>query len=105
MSKQTSAPSKVNLTKKTNSVLNWPLRKFLSYSLENPLLLERATLFVHRFPILFNWLLKFAQTHEIVMDAEEPCPAFEEVHSVSELTSDARHIYDALRTAFADRVD
>jgi hypothetical protein len=84
-------------------IVFWPLRKLLSYSLENPALLQHGTRFVSRFPLLFNWLVGFAQAHGIVMAAEEPDPDLDEIQSVSELSSEARILYESLRVAFRDR--
>ena len=81
----------------------WPLRKLLAYSLENPALLQHGTRFVSRFPLLFNWLVGFAQAHGIVMAAEEPDLDLDEIQSVSDLSSEARVLYESLRAAFRDR--
>jgi len=81
----------------------WPLRKLLAYSLENPALLQHGTRFVSRFPLLFNWLVGFAQAHGIVMAAEEPDLDLDEIQSVSDLSSEARILYESLRAAFRDR--
>ena len=81
----------------------WPLRKLLAYSLENPALLQHGTRFVSRFPLLFNWLIGFAQAHGIVMAAEEPDPDLNEVQSVSELSPEARILFESLRAALRDR--
>jgi hypothetical protein len=80
----------------------WPLRKLLAYSLENPALLQHGTRFVSRFPLLFNWLVGFAQTHGIVMSAEEPDPDLEEIQSVAELSPEAHILFESLRAAFRD---
>ena len=78
----------------------WPLRKLLAYSLENPALLQHGTRFVSRFPLLFDWLVGFAQAHGIVMAAEEPDPDLDEIQAVSELSSEAHIVFESLKGAF-----
>jgi hypothetical protein len=83
----------------------WPLRKLLAYSLENPALLQHATLFVSRFPPLFNWLVGYAQAHGIVMAADEPDADIEEIQSVEELSPEARIVFESLKATFLDRYE
>ncbi len=78
----------------------WPLRKLLAYSLENPGLLQLGTRFVSHFPVLFNWLIRFAQAHGIVMAADESNLDIDEIQSVSELTPGAQLIFESLTAAF-----
>lgn len=82
--------------------LTYPLRRLLSYSLENPALLQSGTRLVSHFPKLFNWLLKFAQSHGIVMAAEEPEQIVAEVQSVAELSPQGRLLFDELQRAFSN---
>jgi hypothetical protein len=81
----------------------WPLKKLLAYSLEYPVLLERGTQLLSRFPPLFNWIVRFAQAHGIVMAAEDPYPELDEINSVAELSPEALEIYESLKIAFQDR--
>lgn len=82
--------------------LTAPLRKILSYSLEHPELLQFATRTVSHFPTLFNWLLKFAQRHGIVMDEEYADPGLEELQAVADLSPEARNLFESLQRAFND---
>jgi hypothetical protein len=82
------------------SFFGWPLRRLLSYSLEHPHLLASGTRFLARHPLLFNWLLGFAQRNGIISNAEETDRAPAEIQSISELNPDARRIFDDLKAAF-----
>jgi len=84
-------------------LLFWPLRKLLAYSLENPALLQFGTRVVSRYPLLFNWLVRFAQAHGIVMAAEEPDPNLDEIQSVAELSPETRILFESLKVAFQGR--
>jgi hypothetical protein len=81
-------------------LVSYPLRRVLSRSLEKPSLLQFGTRALSHFPRLFNWMLKFAQSHGIVMAAEEPETVIDEVQSVSELSPEARALFEALELAF-----
>ena len=85
------------------SFFSWPLRRLLSYSLEHPDLLAFGTRLVARHPLLFNWLLGFAQRNGIVSNSEEIERVPAQIQSVSELNPDARAIYDDLKAVFQHR--
>jgi hypothetical protein len=57
---------------------------------------------VSHFPTLFNWLLKFAQRHGIVMDEEYADPGLEELQAVADLSPEARNLFESLQRAFND---
>lgn len=95
--------NKPTLTRLLTSFFGWPLRRLLRYSLERPLLLASGTRFLARYPVLFNWLLGFAQRNGIVSNSEEIESAPAQIQSVSELNPDARKIYDDLKAAFQNR--
>ena len=103
MSERPSQENNAGFLARISQLVFWPLRKLLAYSLENPALLQHGTRFVSRFPLLFNWLVGFAQAHGIVMAAEEPDPDLEEIQSVAELSPEARILFESLRAAFRDR--
>ena len=95
--------NKPTLISLLTSFFGWPLRRLLRYSLERPLLLASGTRFLARYPVLFNWLLGFAQRNGIVSNSEEIESAPAQIQSVSELNPDARKIYDDLKAALQNR--
>ena len=81
------------------TVLSWPLRKLLAYSLEYPALLRNGTRLISNYPPLFNWLLNFAQARGIVMVAEETEADPDEIQAVSDLSPEGKVLFDALKAA------
>lgn len=100
MSEEPAAGKAHSAIKKLQMLVSYPLRRVLSQSLENPSLLQFGTRVLSHFPILFNWMLKFAQSQGIVMAAEEPDSVIDEVQSVSELSPEGRALFEALQLAF-----
>ena len=83
------------------TVLSWPLRKLLAYSLEYPALLRNGTRLISYYPPLFNWLLNFAQARGIVMVAEEAEADPDEIQAVSDLSPEGKAVFDALKAGFS----
>jgi len=83
----------------------WPLKKLLAYTLESPALLQHGTHLLSQFPPLFNWLVGFAQAHGIIMAAEIPDPNIDQIQSTSELSPEARILFESLKTAFQGRTE
>ncbi len=100
---QAGTDNKSPRTPSLKAFFSWPLRRILAYSLEHPQLLASGTRFLARYPLLFNWLLGFAQRNGLVSNSEEVESAPAQLQSIAELNPDARKIYEELKAAFQIR--